>query len=91
MCDDTGFNGFDRRAPHDDGTNKLVMYRLEKVEKDIEKFDTKLTTVVLDITTMKSELQHAAKSEARFSGTITGVIMGVIGLFIQAVWKLVAG
>ena len=37
------FDGHDRRAPMDDGTNKLVMYRLDKVEKDVEKFDTKLS------------------------------------------------
>jgi len=85
------FNSQDRRAPMDDGTNKLVMYRLDKVEKDVEKFDTKLSNLVIDVTTMKSELQHSAKTEARFSGTITGVVMGIIGLVIQAVWKLVVG
>ena len=81
------FVGTDRRSNHDNGDSKLILYRLDQVEIDVQKFDTKLASMTIDVTTLKSELTHTAENSAKFSGAIsgiiTGVIMSAIGLALQ--------
>ena len=81
------FVGVDRRSSTDNGDSKLILYRLDQVEKDVQKFDAKLATMTIDVTTLKSELTHTAEKSAKFSGVIsgiaTGVIMSIIGAIIQ--------
>jgi len=79
--------GMDRRSSTDSGDSKLILYRLDQVEKDVQKFDAKLASMTIDVTTLKSELTHTAEKSAKFSGAIsgiaTGVIMSIIGVVIQ--------
>ena len=78
----------ERRATHDSSIDKLVLYRLDIMEKNVELFNTKQNSMILEITTLKSELQHTAEKSAKWSGTLsgiaTGIIMGIIMMLVQS-------
>jgi hypothetical protein len=83
------FDGMDRRNNRSDsGNDKLILYRIDKIEKDIETFGVKQNAMILDMTTLKSELQHSARTEANSSSIKTSITIGIIMLFINAIWKI---
>lgn len=83
----TEWDGKDRRA---DDLSSVLYYRVELMEKKIDKFEDVLTKAILELNTVKIETQVVAKNEGKLSGTIYGiggsVIITILGLALGKVF-----
>lgn len=83
----TEWDGKERRT---DDLSSVLYYRVELIEKKIEKFDDILSKAILELNTVKIETQNVAKSEGKLSGVIYGVggsvIVTVLGLALGKVF-----
>lgn len=60
-------------------TQQLVHYRLTQVEDKVEKIDNKLTSAVISLEVLKTEISQATGKQ---STIISGVVSVVVGVFI---------
>lgn len=83
----TEWDGKERRT---DDLSSVLYYRVELIEKKIEKFDDILSKAILELNTVKIETQNVAKSEGKLSGAIYGVggsvIVTVLGLALGKIF-----
>lgn len=83
----TEWDGKERRT---DDLSSVLYYRVELIEKKIEKFDDILSKAILELNTVKIETQAVAKSEGKLSGAIYGVggsvLVTVLGLALGKVF-----
>jgi tetrahydromethanopterin S-methyltransferase subunit B len=90
------YNGTERRAVNE-GNDKLIIYRLDKMEEAVNEIkaktdklasdmENKTANIVTTVSVMKNEMEHIAKESGKTSGAIsgvaTGVVMGLISLGI---------
>lgn len=80
------WDGQERRVPD---VSSIVSYRLDQVEKKIDKLDTNVGELVKDNISMKSELSNVAKSEGKISGAIYGIGSSIILAVVTAVVGMV--
>ena len=65
-------------------TQQLVHYRLTQVEDKVEKIDSKLTSAVISLEVLKTEISQA-------TGKQSTIISGVVSVIVGAVIFLVTG
>lgn len=80
------WDGQERRVPD---VSSIVSYRLDQVEKKIDKLDTNVGDLIKDNISMKAELANVAKSEGKISGAIYGIGSSIVLAVITAVVGLV--
>ena len=95
------YNGSERRAVND-GNDKLIIYRLDKMEEAVKetksKTDTlainmenKTSNIITTVSVMKNEMEHIAKEAGKSAGIISGigigVVMGLISIGINMLTK----
>ena len=80
------WDGHDRRAQD---TSAIVTYRLDLVEKKLDKLDGSVGEIIKDTITMKAELASIAKSEGKTSGAVYGVGSSIIMAVLTALVGMV--
>lgn len=87
------YNCGERRAIND-GNDKLIIFRLDQIDKKLERTETsveslkldttqKVADVVKDLSVMKNEMLHIAKEAGKSAGIISGIGMGIISTLIS--------